>query len=154
MMVKKIKWIGPICLLMVSLAYGKEQRQITIFNTSTTGYITVQYGFCSDAKKSCSPARLDKSINLYNKKDSSTSNPYFTTVTIPEDSSKFNRLVIHTAIEKELIDGVPTEKIIAQSQSPNVCEASLPQKSSDYLTVLILNDLQNSPFLGCQLATL
>lgn len=129
-----------ICLSTAALA---ETGKVTIYNTSQDGYMTVNYKICH-GYQDCSST---KTIDI----DSSKWGKHYATIDIPV-SQNTDILVIEKAVEKEIVEGIRTNKTIAKTLSESgVCDAvggSLGQPS--FSEGLELNDMHGSPNVVCK----
>lgn len=145
---KKFQYTAIALLAFVfSTSVFSAEREVIVVNTSENGYMTVTYSFCGPGSCSYPP----KTIDIYSKKNSSSKNPHYVSIEIPEPGV-FDGVTVETVVEKEVLDGKPTDKVIAETRSRQlVCEGHLTDKPEP-TTIINLTDLNGSPFVTCSTA--
>lgn len=132
--------------LLTTPVFAKQKKEMLLINTSASGYMTVTYGFCGDR---CGIKHY--SVDIYSKKESTADKKHYVSITIPDDPEYYG-VTIHHVVEKEVIDGKPSESVIAETnESSYSCSIKYPRKDFyDPLQVIELNDANGSPFVICK----
>lgn len=135
-----------LCLSTTALA---DNAKTTLFNTSQDHYMTVTYAICNYDQ-----CALPQTVNLYSAKASHLGKNY-AEIETPMNNGKFNVVTLRIlhAVEKEIVQGQPTDKVIAETKSKSVCDMSIGETTTHTtLTdgVLELNDMKGSPFVVCK----
>lgn len=137
-----------LSLLICTEILAADERKVIIVNTSENHYMTVTYGFCG---KHCTAPPFYQTVILYSKNNSTNQNKHYTTIEIPDDERGFSGVVLHKIVEKEIIDGKPTENIIAKARVISyICKSEIDEQEwRNSLPILQLDDLKGSPYIGC-----
>lgn len=141
-----------LCLSTACLA---EDATVTIFNTSTDHYtntdhyMTVKYSICD--VDSCS---LPQTVNIFSSKVGEPERKNYVEVYAPING-KFNVVTVKilSAVEKKIVNGKPTQIVIAQTQSNGVCDIQVGETESHTALsdgVLELNDMNGSNLVVCK----